>query len=49
MAFDFVKETAADSVRAEWVRKAAENLDSKMSFAIGKAREVSYMPYSTEN
>ena len=49
MAFDFVKETAADSVRAEWVRKAAEKLDSKMSFAIGKAREVSYMPYSTEN
>ena len=32
-----------------WLENMAAQLDRKMRYAVGKAREVDYMPYSTEN
>jgi unsaturated chondroitin disaccharide hydrolase len=32
-----------------WLDETARKLDSKMRYAVEKAREVDYMPYSTEN
>ena len=49
MHFDFVKETQGNKARAEWVEQMAEKLDAKMTFAVKKANEVDFMPYSTEN
>ena len=32
-----------------WLEEVAAKLHTKMSYAVGKAREVDYIPYSTEN
>ena len=32
-----------------WLKETEQKLDRKMRFAVGKAREVSWMPYTTEN
>ena len=44
MAFDIVK----NFPDPKWLDEMADRLDRKMTFAVKKAREVDYMPYSTE-
>ena len=45
MSFDIVKRFPDPA----WLDGMAHKLDAKMQFAVQKAREVSFIPYSTEN
>ncbi len=45
MSFDIVKHVPDPA----WTEDMARKLDVKMQFAVQKAREVDYIPYSTEN
>ena len=39
----------ANFPQPQWLEETAARLDGKMRYAVGRAREVDYMPYSTEN
>ena len=49
MAFDIARECGNNPELKAWADAMAEKLDKKMRFGVKKAREVDYMPYSTEN
>ena len=44
-----MKAFPAEWIDSAWVAEMTEKLTGKMPFAVRKAREVSWMPYSTEN
>ncbi len=44
-----MKTFPAEWIDSAWVAEMTEKLTGKMPFAVQKAREVSWMPYSTEN
>ena len=49
MSLDIMKKVAQEPGLKAWAETMAGKLDAKMRFAVKKANEVSYIPYSTEN